>query len=165
MGVLVNATPRRFMLRKGTRYLLYRRPRGPQGRSGQVRKISPPPAFDPRAFQPIASGYTDNTIPVHIRQYEGWSESKNKEWMFAYSVPFCSWSPCKGSRMYQIVSSVEISLQHVILWTEPLWDSLLLFHIDLAYVTTIMLLQRARRDESHLVLIPRAAWQRQPCCR
>ena len=31
-----------------------------QGRSGQVRKISPPPGFDPRTVQPIASRYTDN---------------------------------------------------------------------------------------------------------
>ena len=30
-----------------TRYPLYRRMGGPQGRSGQVRKISPPPGFDP----------------------------------------------------------------------------------------------------------------------
>jgi len=31
---------------------------GPQGRSGQVRKISPPPGFDPQAVQPVASRYT-----------------------------------------------------------------------------------------------------------
>jgi len=37
MGWLVNATPRRF-----TRYALYRRPGGPQGRSGGVRTISIP---------------------------------------------------------------------------------------------------------------------------
>jgi len=30
-----------------------------QGRSGQVRKISPLPGFDPRTVQPIASRYTD----------------------------------------------------------------------------------------------------------
>jgi hypothetical protein len=29
------------------------------GRSGQVRKISPPPGFDPRTVQPVASRYTD----------------------------------------------------------------------------------------------------------
>jgi hypothetical protein len=32
---------------------------GPQGRSGRVRKISPPPEFDPRTHQPVASCYTD----------------------------------------------------------------------------------------------------------
>ena len=42
-----------------TRYPLYRRLGGPQGWSGQVQKISPPPGFDPQTFQPVASRYTD----------------------------------------------------------------------------------------------------------
>jgi len=42
-----------------SRYSLYRRLGGPQGRSGQVRKISPPSGFDLRTFQPVASRYTD----------------------------------------------------------------------------------------------------------
>jgi len=42
MGWVVNATPRRFTPGKETRYPLYRRLGGPQGRSGRVRKISPP---------------------------------------------------------------------------------------------------------------------------
>ena len=42
-----------------TRYPLCRRLGGPQGRSGQVRKISLPPGFDPRTVQPVASRYTD----------------------------------------------------------------------------------------------------------
>ena len=42
-----------------TLYPLYRRLGGPQGRSGQVRKISPPPGFDPRTVQPVACRYTD----------------------------------------------------------------------------------------------------------
>ena len=37
---------------------------GPQGRSGRVRKISPPPGFDPRTVQPVASRYTDCAIPT-----------------------------------------------------------------------------------------------------
>ena len=49
-----------------TRYLLYRRLGGPQGRSGRVRKISPPPGFDPRTVQPIARHYTDCAIPALI---------------------------------------------------------------------------------------------------
>ena len=36
-----------------TRYPLYRRLGGPQGRSGRVRKIPPPPGFDPRTVQPV----------------------------------------------------------------------------------------------------------------
>jgi hypothetical protein len=42
-----------------TRYPLYRRLGGPQGRSGLMRNISPPPGFDPRTVQPVASRYTD----------------------------------------------------------------------------------------------------------
>ena len=42
-----------------SRYPLYRRLGGSQGRSGQVRKISPPPGFDSRTVQPVASRYTD----------------------------------------------------------------------------------------------------------
>jgi hypothetical protein len=34
-----------------TRYPLYRRLGRPQGRSGRVRKISPPPGFDPRTVR------------------------------------------------------------------------------------------------------------------
>ena len=38
-----------------------------QFRSGQVRKISPPPRFEPRTFQPLASRYTDwATGPTYI---------------------------------------------------------------------------------------------------
>jgi hypothetical protein len=38
-----------------TRYQLYRRLDGPQNRSGQVRKILPPPGFDPRTVQPVVA--------------------------------------------------------------------------------------------------------------
>ena len=50
---------------KVTQYPLYRRLGGPQGQSGWVRKISPPPGFDPWTVQPVASRYTDWAIPTH----------------------------------------------------------------------------------------------------
>jgi hypothetical protein len=54
------STPRPGRFTPGTTwYLLYRRLGGPQSRSGRVRKISPPPEFDPRTAQPVASRYTD----------------------------------------------------------------------------------------------------------
>ena len=37
-----------------------------QGPSGRVRKISPPPGFDPRTVQPVASRYTDWAIAAPI---------------------------------------------------------------------------------------------------
>ena len=49
-----------------TRYLLYRRLGGPQGRSGHVRKISPPQVFDPRTVQPVGSRYTDYRTILRI---------------------------------------------------------------------------------------------------
>jgi hypothetical protein len=52
-----------------TRYPLYKRLGGPQGRSGRVRKISPPPGFDPRTAQPAASSYTDWAIQAHTQTY------------------------------------------------------------------------------------------------
>ena len=39
---------------------------GPQGQSGRVQKILPPPGFDPQTVQPIASCYTNWAIPVHV---------------------------------------------------------------------------------------------------
>ena len=51
---------------KETWYSLCRRLGGLQGRSGRLRKISPPPGFDPRTVQPVASRYTDWAIPAYI---------------------------------------------------------------------------------------------------
>ena len=47
-----------------TWYPLCRSLGGPQGRSERVRKISPPPGFDPRTAQPVASRYADWAIPA-----------------------------------------------------------------------------------------------------
>ena len=55
-----------------TRYPLYRRLCELQDRSGQVRKISPAPEFDPRTVQPVASRYNDHsTRPTAFVLVEG----------------------------------------------------------------------------------------------
>ena len=54
------SSPGRPLTPGNTRYALYRRLGGPQGRSGQVRKMSLPSGFDPRTVQPVARRYTDN---------------------------------------------------------------------------------------------------------
>ena len=61
---MVNVTSRPLYSseRPGTQY---RSLGGPQGRPGRVRKTSPPPGFDPRTVQPVASNYTDWAIPAH----------------------------------------------------------------------------------------------------
>jgi len=50
-GWEVSVKPRPFLPPGKTPYPLYRRLGGPHGRSGQVRKISFPPGFDPRTVQ------------------------------------------------------------------------------------------------------------------
>ena len=60
----------RCLPRGKTRYPLYRRLGGPQGRSGQVRIISPPPGFDPRTVQKIifnSSKVTTHVNPIMVR--------------------------------------------------------------------------------------------------
>ena len=54
----VSPTPRTPLPPENTQYPFYRRLVGPQSRSGQVRKISPPQGFDHRTVQPVASCYT-----------------------------------------------------------------------------------------------------------
>jgi hypothetical protein len=59
MGWVVNATPRPLypQERPGTHFI--RGWVGPQGRSGETRKISLPPGFDSQTLQPVTSRYTD----------------------------------------------------------------------------------------------------------
>ena len=51
--------PCHFTPGKKTRYPFYGRMDESQGQSGQVRKISPPPGFDSRIVQSLASRYSD----------------------------------------------------------------------------------------------------------
>jgi hypothetical protein len=57
-----------------TRYPLYRRLGGRQGRSGLVREILPPPGLYPRTVQPLASRCTDYTTRHTIRKFQKFSE-------------------------------------------------------------------------------------------
>ena len=58
-------------------YPFYIRLGGPQGRSGRVRKISPPPEFDTRPVQPLASRYTGWVISAHFT-CNYWKELANE---------------------------------------------------------------------------------------
>jgi hypothetical protein len=53
-----------------SRYPLYMRLGGAQGRSGRKRKISSPPGFDFQTFQSVVSRYTDWAIPAHGKVVE-----------------------------------------------------------------------------------------------
>ena len=51
-----------------TRYLMYTRLGGSQGRFGRLRKTSPPPGLDTRTVQLVESRYTDWAIPTHLME-------------------------------------------------------------------------------------------------
>jgi hypothetical protein len=65
-GGWLTPRPGRFTPEKETRFPFYRRPGGPQGRSGRVRKTSPSQGIDPRTIQPLASRSTDWAIAAHV---------------------------------------------------------------------------------------------------
>jgi hypothetical protein len=50
-----------------TRYPLYSRLSGTRGRSQRVRKISPPPGFDPRTVQPIPTELSRPTYTLSAK--------------------------------------------------------------------------------------------------
>ena len=82
-----------------SQYPLYRRLGGPQVRSGQARKVSPPPGFDPRTVQPVASSYTDYaTRPTP-------HESRESKFVVLYVHTPCRVSP---SSMQILVLYFEI---------------------------------------------------------
>jgi hypothetical protein len=64
MGWWSTPRPGRLTPGKETRYPLHRRLGGSQGRSGRVRKITPPPGIDAQTVQPVASRYTGYAIPA-----------------------------------------------------------------------------------------------------
>jgi len=69
MGVGVNPTPRPPLPPGRTRYPLYRRQGGPQGRHGRAENLFPT-GIRSRTVQPVVSRYTDlatrPTFFVHI---------------------------------------------------------------------------------------------------
>jgi hypothetical protein len=65
MGVGGQRNAPAHLLSGTTRYKLYKSLGGPQGRSGWVRKISPPLVFEPRTAQTVACRYTDCAIAAH----------------------------------------------------------------------------------------------------
>jgi len=85
-----------------TRYPSFRRLDGPQGRSGRVRKISPPPGFDPHTVQPVASRYTDYAVPAnrHKRQYQS---------IFNGYRPNLLWDGNRSSMGHEPVAGVCVS--------------------------------------------------------
>ena len=97
--------PGRTLLPRKTGYPLYRSLGGPQGWSGRVQKISPPPGFDPWTVQPVASHYTDWAMPAHTHTHiyyiDYWTQQGCLTWklpntdcniLFACTLEFLTFS-------------------------------------------------------------------------
>jgi hypothetical protein len=81
-----------------------------QDRSGQMWKISPPPGFDPRTVQPVASRYTDWAIPAHKRL-------KRRNTVLVRFLYFCVL--CRASRYLLVLRVRSSKAAHVF----PRWGS------------------------------------------
>ena len=84
------------LLSGNTQCPLYRRLGRPQGQSGWVRKISPPPGFDPRNVLPLASHYTYWAIPAlnqpgqEVNHSPSSSAEVNNECSYACTPSLCN---------------------------------------------------------------------------
>ena len=67
-GEWLTPCPGQFTPQGMTQQPLYRGLGGPRGQSGQVRKTSPPPGFNPQTVHSVASSYSDHTVLA--RNYE-----------------------------------------------------------------------------------------------
>jgi len=83
--------PGRFLTPGKTRYPLYRRLGGPQGRSGQVRKISPSPGFDPgTAYWWTITGVDGVKLKLLSARFIAGVTSQNF-WRWVQSLPPKRW--------------------------------------------------------------------------
>ena len=103
-----------------TRYPSYGSLGRPQCWSGWGQKISPPPGFDPRTVQPVASRYTDWAILVH-GFCEFWSFCNG---VIKYSVLLGCDVQCCVSTAWSLWGMCYLNLQQL----EPL-DSVMQRHI------------------------------------
>ena len=81
---------------------------GVRDKSGRVRKISPPPIFDPRTVQAVACRNTDYTIPIHSRMCKVENHYNS---VFAYDYQ----QTYSDSRMSPIAFNIHLS--HVTITT------------------------------------------------
>jgi hypothetical protein len=100
-----HAVPLPPSLRKRTRYRMSRRLGGPQGRSGRVRKISPPPGFVSRTAKPITPLIPQIKFQVYLENFVFccvsvlvWGSVKFRMLYFFYGEDFLAFRPDPKSK-------------------------------------------------------------------
>ena len=101
----VSVTPGQLLAPGKTRYPLYRRLGGPQGRSGEVRKFSPPP------------GLRSPDRPVRSQSLFRLSYTAHLSW--GYKINFCPTSPLWGSHINPLNADLTLFLLTWKLWWAP----------------------------------------------
>ena len=115
MGWVVNATPRPLYPGKVNRYPLCGKLGGPKGRSGQVRKTSPLPGFEPWTVQHAASHNTDYAIAVPSEQLQDLDSSSK----------VCNWSELMNPFLFlDIQGLLRVIVTVIILWLSRKIDAL-----------------------------------------
>jgi hypothetical protein len=111
----VSVTPRPFFTPGKTRHPLYRRLGGPQGRSGQVRKISPQTGFDPRTVQAVASHYTDwATRPTfHMKNQRNFMTISSCLRGKVHEVSLAMWAQCAATETWRVFIVISRTTRNV----------------------------------------------------
>ena len=93
---------------------------GPQGRSGQVRKILTTPGFDSRTVQPVACRYTDWAIPAHTNNNNNnnndSTQTQVSQILICFYIRVCSHSPNSITVNLPVFLSLYCSLLPVDGW-------------------------------------------------
>jgi hypothetical protein len=72
---------------------------GPRAGLDGRKKISPPPEFDPRTVQPVASRYADYAMPAHTLH--------NSDWMFSVRYLLRPKTRCYTERFFNRLSELQ----------------------------------------------------------
>jgi hypothetical protein len=119
----------RFLPQGKTRYPLYRRLGEPQGRSGQVRKISPLTlGFDPRTVQPVASRYL-LSYPAHYNHTQNNKKDQKNVVKSQHFATLHHTSPNYISLHLSSLHFLSFTLHYHLIWLNPSTFPVVLFHL------------------------------------
>jgi len=105
-GRAVSVTPRPLLTTGKEHYRFCRGLGGAQGWSGQVRLFSPPPGFEPRTVQLVASRYANCAIPAHARH-----KVLNKKGNIFIQLHLLGFMSCSSDKFNDVTLSETVTNQ------------------------------------------------------